>query len=201
MPAKHDGANSLPFQYAPSQYWTGNDGTWSSFIVRIGTPAQDFQVFPSTAGQETIIPLPEGCTSASPSDCGSSRGVLPAFGVQGTGFLTNESSTWDLIGLYTSNLEDTLGYSVNAQYGFDTVGLQVENSGGLNVNKSIVAGVAETDFYIGVLGLGPKPSNFSTFSDPQRSFMKTLNATKRIPSLSYGYTAGAYYSQLETPSL
>lgn len=185
-----------PFSFAPSQLWDGNDGRWSSFIVRVGTPAQDFRVFPSTAGQETIIPLAQGCTASDPNDCGSSRGIEPAFGMQGTGYLTNDSTTWDLIGLYTSNLEDTLGYTVNAEYGFDTIGLEIENSGGLTLNQSIVAGIAAKDFYLGIFGLGPKPSNFTTFDDPKPSFMKLLNSTKLIPSLSYGYTAGAVYGEI-----
>ena len=185
-----------PFSFAPSQLWSGNDGSWSSFIVRIGAPAQDFEVFPSTTGQETLIPVPEGCTSHDPSNCGKSRGVLPAFGVQGTGFVTNSSSTWDLVGIFTSNLEDTLGYAVNAEYGFETVGLQIENSNGIGVNHSVVGGIAAKEFYLGSLGLGPKPTNFTTFlNEPKPSLMALLNSTRQIPSLSYGYSAGASYSK------
>lgn len=120
---------------------------------------------------------------------------MPAQGVQGTGYETNTSSTWDLVGIYTTNLEDTLGYAVAAEYGLESVGLQLENSGGLALNGSVVGGIAMKDFYLGVFGLGPKPSNFSTFDNPLPSFMTHLNSTKQIPSLSYGYTAGASYSE------
>lgn len=162
-------------------------------MVRVGTPSQDFRIFPSTVGQETLIPVPEGCIASDPSNCGSLRGVMPFEGTQGTGFLTNDSSTWISINIDTANIENDLGYDVNALYGFDTVGLEVENSGGLNQTRQVVGGIAAKDFYLGVFGLGPKPSNFSNFDDPQPSFMANLVDSKQIPSMSYGYTAGASY--------
>lgn len=169
----------------------------STFIIRVGTPAQEFEVFPSTTGQDILIPLPEGCTISDPGDpnCASLRGVMPFLGTEGTGFQINSSSTWELIGLFTSNLEEMLGYTVNAEYGNDKVGLQNEDSNGLTMNDSVVGGIAMNDFYLGVFGLGPKSSNFSTFDDSKPSFMARLNSTKIIPSVSYGYTAGAAYSK------
>ncbi|KAH0362418.1 acid protease, partial [Aureobasidium melanogenum] len=182
-----------PFSFAPSQYWDGNDGSWSSFMVRIGTPPQDFRVFPSTVGQETLIPVPEGCTQNDPSNCGSLRGVMPFQGDADTGFLSNASTTWTDIGVYTTDLETSIGINANGAYGFDTVGLQVENSGGIQQTHQVVAGIADKSFMYGVFGLGPKPSNFSVLSDPQPSFMTSLRQNNTIPSKSYGYTAGASY--------
>ncbi|KAK4987320.1 hypothetical protein LTR66_007623 [Elasticomyces elasticus] len=183
-----------PFSFSPSQSWDGNDGSWSTFIVRVGSPPQDFRVLPSTEGQETWIPVPEGCTATGdPSNCGSLRGVMPFNGVAGSGFLVNKSSTWISNGIFTLDLEYNLGYQGSGLYGFDTVGLQIENSGGLSQTHQVVAGVASKDFYLGIFGLGPKPANFSTYSDPQPSFMKQLRDNNQIPSLSYGYTAGAVY--------
>ena len=48
-PPDYSQALSLP----PSQIWDGNDGAWSTFIIRIGTPAQYFRVLPSTNSEET----------------------------------------------------------------------------------------------------------------------------------------------------
>lgn len=183
-----------PFSFAPSQAWDGNDGSWSTFIVRVGTPSQDFRVLISTAGQETWIPVPEGCTPDDPSDCARTRGVLPFNGEYTDGFLKNESSTWDQIYIADLNLESALGYDGNGDYGFETVGLQVENSGGPTLEHQVVAGIADKDFYLGIFGLGPKPANFSNFDHPEPAFMPTLKNNSLIPSLSYGYTAGAPYS-------
>jgi len=79
-----------PISVSTSQAWEGNDGLWSTFAVRVGTPEQVFHVLISTNGQETWVPVPEGCISSDPSNCGQLRGVLPFRNVQGTGFLVNE---------------------------------------------------------------------------------------------------------------
>jgi hypothetical protein len=73
------------------------------------------------------------------------------------------------------------------------VGLGYLGSGGPVVNSSIVAGVNGTEFYLGILGLNPRPTNFTTQNDPQPSFMQLLKNESDIPSLSYSYTAGAPY--------
>ncbi|TKA81840.1 hypothetical protein B0A49_01070 [Cryomyces minteri] len=182
-----------PFVFSPSQFWDGNDGSWSTFMIRVGTPEQDFRVLISTAGQETWVPLPEGCTSSDPGNCEYLRGSEPFQGNKGTGFLVNRSSTWQSIGLFDLALENTMNYSGNGLYGFDTVGLEVQNSGGLTQTHQVVAGIATKDFYLGMFGVGPKPSNFSSFNDPQPSYMKNLKDRGLIPSLSFGYTAGAPY--------
>ncbi|THX69276.1 acid protease [Aureobasidium pullulans] len=140
-----------PFSFAPSQYWDGNDGSWSSFMVRVGTPPQDFRVFPSTFGQETLIPVPEGCTEDDPANCGSLRGVMPFQGDVSTGFQTNASTTWSDIGIYTTDLETQIGINANGMYGFDIVGLQVENSGGIEQTHQVVAGYSKV---LGSLTLG-----------------------------------------------
>jgi hypothetical protein len=181
-----------PFVFSPSQEWDGNDGSWSTFIIRVGTPPQTFRVLPSTAGQETWIPVPEGCLSTDPTNCGDLRGVYPFQGTQ-SGFQANASSTWKTIGLYDLILEETLNYTGNGLYGFDTVGTMVD--GGVVLDKQVVAGIATKDFFLGVLGLGPKPSNFSNFEHPQASFMQSLQDQKKIPSRSFGYTAGAPYRE------
>ena len=50
-----------PISFDPSQYFDGNDGQWSSFVVRAGTPEQTFHVFPATVLQETFVPMVGAC--------------------------------------------------------------------------------------------------------------------------------------------
>jgi hypothetical protein len=182
-----------PFVFSPSQAWDGNDGRWSSFIVRIGTPEQTFRIFPSTSGHETFVPLPEGCIESDPSNCGSLRGAYPFNGKDSNGFAVNATSTWKAIGLYSLTFGDKLGLNDSGLYGFDKVGLTLQNSGGLTLDNQVVAGIATKNFYLGLFGLGPKPSNFSDFEYPQPSFMRNLRDQNKIPSLSFAYTAGAAY--------
>jgi hypothetical protein len=55
-------------------------------------------------------------------------------------------------------------------------------------------GIATKNFMLGVFALGTKPTNFSDFNEPQLSFLWSLRNQSLIPSLSYGYSAGAHYN-------
>jgi hypothetical protein len=185
----------VPFAFSPSQSWDGNDGWWSTFIVRVGSPAQYFRIFPSTTLSEISIPSPEACQDeADPLVCGQKRDVVPFGGRNSIGFQNNASSTFKLIGIYDLVLEHKLDrYSSNGIFGFNTVGLQVENSSGAELADQIVVGIATKDFYLGIFRLGLKPSAFSDFKNPQPSFIQALRNRSMIPTISYGYTAGAAY--------
>jgi len=58
---------------------------WSSFFLRIGSPPQTVRVLLSTASNQPLMVLPDGCSSDGPSDCANRRGGL---------FQRNSSSTW-----------------------------------------------------------------------------------------------------------
>ena len=162
----------------------GNDGPWSTFTVQVGTPAQDVRVLISTAGTETWVVLPEGCGTDAPSNCGTLRGQE---------FNISDSSTWIANNFYSLELESSLGYTGNGEFGFDTVGLSWQGSGGPSLEHQVVAGIAAEDFWLGNFGITPRPTNFTNFNDPQPSFMQTLQNKSMIPSLSWSYNAGAPY--------
>ena len=163
----------------------GDDGPWSSFTLRIGTPAQDVRVMISTAGQETWVVLPEGCP-ASDSSCPDQRGQT---------YIMNSSSTWHQTGFYELYIEQNLNITGNAQVGNETVGLGLQGSGGPTLNDQIVGGIATTDFWVGMFGINPKPTNFTTLDEGQASYMTSLKDQNMIPSLSVGYTAGNQYRE------
>ena len=139
-----------PIVVPASQNFEGNDGPWSSFIVQIGTPSQDVSVFISTAGYQTWAVLPEGCTADDPSNCGQLRGGL---------FRPNESTSWTPNtrspygnGTFALGLEENLDDSGNGEYGYDTVSLGWQGSGGPSLDQQIVAGIATKEFYYGIFG-------------------------------------------------
>ncbi|KAH0558895.1 hypothetical protein GP486_004474 [Trichoglossum hirsutum] len=167
----------------PSQSWTGNDGPWSSFTLRVGTPAQKVGVLISTAGFETWVVTPEGCTHNDPPDCPTLRGGL---------YDNSASSTWQPQNFHPLGLESVLGYSSGGEYGFDTVGLGWQESGPV-LTHQVVAGMATSEFYLGTFGISPGPSNLSDPSGQKSSFLVGLKQNGTIPSLSWGYTAGARY--------
>jgi hypothetical protein len=108
-------------------------------------------------------------------------------------FNTNASSTWSFKNYYELVLESNLGYTGSGEFGFDTVGIGWQGSGGPALEHQVVGGIATEDFWLGLFGLTPRPTNFTDFNDPQPSFMETLRNKSLIPSLSWAYTAGASY--------
>ncbi|KAF2024468.1 acid protease [Setomelanomma holmii] len=184
-----------PFSFAASQYFEGPDGQWSSFVVRAGTPEQSFRVLPSTVASETCVPLAGACKDGSPANCPSLRGVEMYQGKANNGFQAQESSTWHEIGIYQVEARPELRYNASGLYGLDSLGLMIANSGGPTLQKQVIAGVVNPRFWVGRLGMDVKPSNFSEFENPQRSLIQTLKDENYIPSLSYSYTAGAYYKK------
>ena len=78
------------FSLSPSQNWDGNDGAWSTFVIRVGTPSQYFRVVPSISSPSTYLPLPLNC-SQGVSACGNARGVEP-FKSPSTAVSTNVST-------------------------------------------------------------------------------------------------------------
>ncbi|KAL1625702.1 hypothetical protein SLS54_003174 [Diplodia seriata] len=174
----------------------GNDGLWSTFIMRIGSPAQNFHILPSTNGDNVVIPLIDGCAGdggISATLCGSLRGAMPFNNRESTGFAVNSSTSWRNIGIFSLPLGQQWGIEGVAQYGYDTVGLAVQNSGGPTLEEQVVAGIAMKEFFLGVFPLGTKPTNFSTFENPQPSYLVSLKGHDVIPGLGFGYTAGAHY--------
>jgi len=184
-----------PISYTPSQDFIGNDGKWSAFVLRVGTPSQNFRVLPASRAGEAYIPIVDGCSQENRTDCGALRGAFDFNGRPSDGFLVNRSSSWHELGIYDMDIRPELGFDANALYGQDSLGLMIQNSGGPILTNQVVAGVANPDVYVGMLGLGIKPANFSEFDSPQKSILQSLKDQGQIPSLSYGYTAGAYYSE------
>ena len=182
-------SSPAPMIIPPSQDFDGNDGPWSSFYLEIGSPAQDVKVLISTAGFQTWAVVPQGCVASDPPNCATLRGGQ---------FLPSQSSTWrynnaSVNGTFTLGLETNLGYSGNGDFGYDTVVLGYQGSNGPSLPQQTIAGIATKEFYLGVFGLNPRSTNFSTFDDPIPSYMATLKNRSMIPSLSWAYTAGNQY--------
>ena len=187
-----------PFVVTPSWSWDGDDGSWSSFAIQVGTPPQSFRVLPSTTGAETWIPYPPGCEGIlqNIADCGTLRGVDNFEGQPSRGFQTNASSTWNLIGTYELATEQNLWGSTGnpGYYGYDTVSLEPYPSGTkAKLKDQTVAGVATANVWLGSLGLGTADANFPVEKTSNPSLLSTMGSQNYTPGLSFGYTAGASY--------
>ncbi|KAL8831509.1 MAG: hypothetical protein Q9170_005266 [Blastenia crenularia] len=148
-----------------------------------------------TAEETAPSPIPRvrRCTIRDPSNCASDRGGF---------FNKNQSSTWKDEGLYELDQELNLGYTGNGNFGLDSIALGYPGSRAITVEQQMLATIAAKDFYIATWGIAPRPTNLSrsgtdetTFApgDLYQSLLSTLKEKSGIPSLSYGYTAGARY--------
>ncbi|KAH7383792.1 aspartic peptidase domain-containing protein [Pyrenochaeta sp. MPI-SDFR-AT-0127] len=187
-----------PVRVAPDQDWRGIDGEWNTFSLLVGDPRANVRVFVSTASQQLWVVNRQACISniTDPTtreileynvfnaECERSRGFL---------YNTTFSDTWQKKGYYQLWVEKKLGLTGNGLFGFDSVGLGMAGEQGPSVQNSSIGTLVSANFWLGHIGLHPKPTNFSAFEDPVPSFMTNLFNQRNIPSLSFGYTAGAQY--------
>jgi hypothetical protein len=156
--------------------------------LRIGSPEQTVRVIISTASQQIWAVDPRGCNpdDNTTTNCPDARG---------TTFNYETSTTWKPQGLYDLWIEQNLGLQGNAEYGFDTVGLGYPGESGVTLKDQTVGALATPQFYFGHFGINPKPTNFTNYTSQSPSFMTTLKEQSLIPSVSWGYTAGAIYRE------
>ncbi|KAB8299070.1 hypothetical protein EYC80_001194 [Monilinia laxa] len=178
-----------PLTVLPSGNWNGIDGNWSSFWLTVGTPSQPVLVFISTASNQPWVISPDGCTPSDPGTCLGSRGLK---------FNSNTSTTWapntiNPGGVFALELESNLNLTGNGNYGNDTILLGSPGSELPSLSSQVLATITTHDFWLGLFGLNPAPTNFSSKTELAPSYMSNLKSQGHIPSLSYGYTAGAYY--------
>jgi len=195
-----------PISVPPSQDWygfpglhaqpyvnmtrDGNDGPWSSFTIQVGTPVQALKVFVSTAGSQTWVVAGEGCQSGEPTTCPKQRGGLYNY----TGSTTWTSNLANISNnIYTLDLDAPLGYEGNGRYGFDDITLGFQGGGGPSLKNQTIAGVATKSWFLGLFGLAAKSSTFLNSNNQIPSFIQNLKNQSKIPSLSWGYTAGNQY--------
>lgn len=183
--------------------WRGNDGQWSTFYINVGDKnnnggGQNFEVLPSTHFGVTVVPFPtEWCNT----DCATSRGVGTVNGNQTTGLDTSDSSTWSPSGTYNLDLpywwQGNKSDPPTGLYGLDYLGIGRGSSKSWVAKKMYVAGTKSKEFYIGQFGLAPGALNVGGGNGPQvDSIISSFQKSKVTPSTSYGYTAGAKYSEL-----
>lgn len=158
----------------------------------MGTPEQIVRVLISTASQQTWVVLAKGCL---PSDtpCKDARGGI---------YHPENSTTWSQQGdgYYQLQLEPNLmNVSANGLYGNDTIGLGLRGSGEPTLENQIIGGIGAEQYYLGLFGVNPKPTNFTALDVGQVSYMTSLKDQNLIPSVSFAYSAGAPYRMSPIP--
>jgi hypothetical protein len=189
----------IPYIVAPTDEWDGDDGSWSTFAIEVGTPPQSFRVLPATSGQEALLPVPDGCAQFAFKGCGSLRGVNAFNGQASQGYQYSNSTTWEQAPndpYVLSDATNIYGDKNTGLYGSDTLALANKATGafGQPMKSQTVAGILTADFWLGTIGLSPAPIKYADGSSGQ-SVIAALKNQSLIPSLSYGYTAGQSYCE------
>ena len=147
----------------------------------------------STQVSSTWVVEPGGCTIQSPDNCTSARGGA---------YDSTKSSTWNANNLYELAAETNLGnpYSSSIEigdFGYETIGVPGQSGvANVSLDHQVIVGIKTNTYYLGNLGLSPQNISFTQGnSDTSSSFLGSLRNENVIPSLSFGYTAGAAYSK------
>ena len=142
----------------------------------------------STEQSVTWAISPDACGSGTASNCSEVRGGL---------FDPSQSSSWFRKDVYKLNEAGNLGYddnNNNGTFGFDTLILTGKSGvANISLDHQVIASTATSSFALGSLGLSPALVNFSNSDDSAPAYLSALKTKGEIPSLSWGYTAGAYY--------
>jgi len=200
-------ATPTPYVVPPTERFEGNDGSWSTFYINVGSPdAQNFRVLVSIASSLIWVVGENGCTPNDPSDCPDLRGIENYAGTMSSGYnpsFSSSSPNSTEIGLYGLMLEEdtTLSTIYGSQYSQipatfykDVAGLGLGSSqSSLQLSGDVFATFMSKDIFLGEFGLGISPYSFQGKDYPQTFLSGLVNTSEPIPSLSYGYTAGASY--------
>ena len=109
-------------------------------------------------------------------------------------FNKSASTDWKSLGAYELGLS-YLNQGGNGDYGFDSLAFtNTLTQTTTAVTGALIAAINDTDYYEGFLGIGANTVGFG--SNLTNSLLSQLaEQYGSIPSHSYGYTAGAYYSE------
>jgi len=200
-------APPTPYVVPPTNRFDGNDGSWSTFYINVGYPTgQNFRVLISTASSLTWVVDPSGCTGSDLDNCPELRGVENYGGAKSSGYNSADSTNSSQLGLYglklnggASGTDFSTIYGnqyagINASFYEDVVSLGEASPASLGLVE-ILASVPSKEIFLGEFGLDIAPNNFGPGGEA--SFLSILANSSMssisIPSLSYGYTAGAVY--------
>ncbi|EPS40042.1 hypothetical protein H072_6165 [Dactylellina haptotyla CBS 200.50] len=197
-------AYNIPPLYLPpaigSQAWYGPDGMWSALTFRVGNSPQQVNLIPTTNTNDLWTVSPTGCDSATWSKLNNQSVPSSCTVVRGGVFDTSKSSTWSSVtsalGFSEQRFFD-MGLNVTVNYGTDT--LRIGNGDALVLEDHLVANYADPEqFLTGIIGLSVANVTFDQ-QTTYKALLTTLYDQKKIPSQSWGYTAGAYYREKRVP--
>ena len=108
-------------------------------------------------------------------------------------FDPKSSTTWAVDGTNQLDIDSGGAGPIQALFGNDTLGLGLQGTGGPILPNQFIATYSADEPYFGYLGLSPASTNLSATDQGHPSLLTSMKQQSLIPSLSFGYTAGAQY--------
>ncbi|KAK3991336.1 aspartic peptidase domain-containing protein [Cladorrhinum sp. PSN332] len=172
---------TAPLWIQPSGEWFDSfDGKWSNFMFVVGF--SPVYLTPATALSEIWAVSTGGCTPT--QLCFDARGGVVDI---------KSSETWRPLGPWELGMNQT-GYGGNGDYGLETVAfVNTLTSYTSAIEDVLVAAINDTNHYQGYIGLGVTQARFNKGNLTNPFISQLAQIEGKIPSHSYGYTAGAYY--------
>lgn len=110
-------------------------------------------------------------------------------------FTPSKSNSWQSLNVWQLGLA-YLGYGGNGDYGREMAsGQNPLTRTSFTMNDVAVAAINVTEYYQGLFGLGIAKGSFGDEAIDTPLTKVGISAARSIPSVSYGYTAGAHYSK------
>jgi hypothetical protein len=194
--------------------YSGNDGNWSTFQINVGSPAQSFNALVSLSSVSTWLAIPLGCDKSPgdtsfPANCAQLRGASSGLGWNSS-LSTTKSDQEDLNLTVSPFLDiewfrpspdynytsDTSDLSTGSEFLTDQIAFSTDTSPSVSITatNAPIFGVTDLTFWVDTIGVG-----FGSIQVPNSvnvsSLLQSMAAASQIPSISVGYTAGAYYSE------
>src|SRR5215469_1339950 len=189
----------------------GNDGSWSTFTLKVGSPALQFRALVSTSSYYSRVVSKNGCISDNSllPDCPSERGEDGTnTGYDDTTSSSRNTSTSGnyeftindqylpsdpIFGPPPDNIHSSYTKNNNGTFGLDQIQLlpAITNVQPLTVSGVPLGGLVQSQFFLSSLGLGLGSTQIGPESVP--SLLDILYDSSLTPSKSFGYTAGAAY--------
>lgn len=183
----------MSLSVAPSGDFEGNDGPWSTFLINIGTPAQQMRVLPASSQSSIWVVLQQGCPTQYPANCADLRGGIFQPSTSVSWF--SESSDGNPYFVLPFSSEEALpNYTANGEVGFDTATIGTTAA----LLGQLIAGYAAPNRWLGILGLSGRPSHITDLRTSQDSPLQTLVDNKTVSVSYWAYTAGARYTDPQT---
>ena len=187
----------MAYRIAASRKWMGNDGPWSTFSIRVGSPPQPLEVLPASSASLSLVVLEQGCyRKEDPADCSTLRGNLLDTGNLSTWNPLRADNGQPYLEVLFPAEEVVLPNQIASEIAVNSISLDVwggDSANSVFLENQLLAGYAVSWPFVGLLGLSGRETYPTNATTSFKSPLQTLKNTSTVSGLTWAYTAGANY--------